>query len=1009
MEPLQQLSTVKRALLEIRELRSKLDAAEQLKHEPIAVIGMSCRFPGGANDPQSFWQLLCKGKNAASEVPPERWNIDTYYDPNPDAPGKMYTRWGAFINNVDQFDPEFFGISPREAASMDPQQRLLLELGWEALENAGQSPAKLRGSRTGIFIGISTTDYLRLQLGSNNSKQLDSTYMATGSASLSVASGRLAYVFDFQGPALSIDTACSSSLVAVHLASKSLLRGESRMALAGGVNLMLSPQLNIALCKSRMLTTGNCCKTFDEKADGYLRGEGCGVVVLKKLSDALADKDNILALIRGSAVNQDGHSNGLTAPNGPTQEEVIQAALLDAGLNPTQVNYVETHGTGTILGDPIEVQALGAAMCKERLKGNRLSIGSVKTNIGHLESAAGIASLIKVVLSLQNKLIPPHLHLKKPNAHIPWGELPIHIPTELTDWETANGKRTAGVSSFGFSGTNAHVIVEEAPEPQHSSTHEERSLNILCLSARSEHALRKLSGRYQRHLEEELSSSLANICFTANAGRTHFDERLAVLVESQAQAIKFLQAFSAGNDSFEGFRARRSDGASPTIGFLFSGESAEYLNMGRSLYETLPRFRKAIEHCNELLKPHLEVSLLSVLYPEQGNPSLMDDAAYAQPALFAVEYALYQVWRSWGVEPSLLIGYGLGEYVAACVAGVFTLQDALKLVAVRGRLIQSLGQKNETLAVFAGEDKLATAISQYSDRAVISAVNGPAHTVISGDHESITAIIENLDSEGVKFKKLNISHALQSPLVDPILGQYERELTEVSFTEPHITLISSVTGQLVEVNQLTRPEYWLRHLHSPVRFDKGIQTLHTEGCDLFLEIGPQPVLTDMGQYCVQEGFGQWLPSLRNGYDDWRQLLESLSNLYVHGMDLDWHGFNQENPRCRVALPTYPFERERYWLEESLEVQKEQNTEESIPWNSLVEIGRRQAHQVPIDLALHTYSEKWNLLDRLTNCYIASAIKSLGSFSKPDEIYTIDVLLETFKYFGHLPKTLVSMD
>ncbi|MBZ0276125.1 MAG: type I polyketide synthase, partial [Anaerolineae bacterium] len=597
----------KRLALLAAELQSKLDASERQKSAPIAVIGMSCRFPGGANTPEAYWEMLCNGVDAITEIPASRWNIDSFYDPDVDAPGKMSTRWGGFVSDVDQFEPQFFGISPREAASMDPQQRLLLEVAWESLERAGYAPEKLMGSPTGVFVGICNTDYATMML-KGQADQID-LYLATGGAH-SVASGRISYVLGLQGPSISVDTACSSSLVSVHQAIQSLRVGECRMALAGGVNLILMPETTITLTKSKMMAPDGRCKAFDAAADGFVRSEGCGLVVLKRLSDALADGDNVLAVIRGSAVNQDGRSNGLTAPNGPSQVAVIRAALADAKVEPQDVSYIETHGTGTSLGDPIEVQALGAALGSGHTAESPLLIGSVKTNVGHMESAAGVGGLIKLVLMAQHGQIPPHLHLHEPSPYIPWDELPVAVPDGLMDWSPSNGRRIGGVSSFGFSGTNVHILVEQSPQRRRPQPENERPMHILALSAWDENALAQSAGNFARYAAAQ-PDALGDVCFTANAGRSHFPRRLAVVAPDAAGIEAALTAYQNGSthDSLLTGYERRDK----RIAFLFTGQGAQHVDMGRSLYETQPVFRAALDRCDELLRPLLDRPLLSIL------------------------------------------------------------------------------------------------------------------------------------------------------------------------------------------------------------------------------------------------------------------------------------------------------------------------------------------------------------------------------------------------------------
>ncbi len=905
------LSPLKQALLALEEMQAKLDALERGRREPIAVIGLGCRFPGGAGDPEAFWRLLRDGVDAITEVPRDRWDIEAFYDPDPEAPGKTYSRWGGFLDAVDQFDPQFFGIAPREALPMDPQQRLLLEVTWEALEHAGQAPDKLSGSRTGVFVGICTSDYATLQLKSGDPTLLNA-YFGSGAAH-SIAAGRLSYVLGLQGPSLAVDTACSSSLVALHLACHSLRSGECRMALVGGVNLILSPDASITFAKSRMLASDGRCKTFDASADGFSEGEGCGVVVLKRLADALADGDRVLALIRGTAVNQDGPSGGLTVPNGPAQEAVIREALAGAGVEPAAIDYVEAHGTGTSLGDPIEVQALAAVLGEARPAGRPLMLGSVKSNLGHLEAAAGLAGLIKLVLALQHEEIPPHLHFQKPNPHVPWHALPVVVPTERVPWPSGSRRRLAGLSSFGFSGTNAHVVVEEAPAAGPRAASVDRPLHLVTLSAKSDAALRELAGRLERYLAEEPAASLADVCFTANAGRAQFAHRVAILADSTAGMREAAAAVAAGQVPPGVVRGQLESPDRPKLAFLFTGQGAQYVGMGRRLYETQPTFRRALEHCDKLLRPVLERPLLSVLYPEPGPPSPLDETAYTQPALFALEYALAELWRSWGVEPTVVLGHSVGEYVAACVAGVFSLEDGLKLIAARGRLMQALPPGGAMAAVFADEDRVAAAVAPHAAQVAIAAVNGPDGVVISGAGEAVRAVQDVLGAAGVKSKRLIVSHAFHSPLMDPILDAFEQTAVEVAYAAPRIGLVSNLTGQLV-TGPGVNAAYWRRHVRERVRFGAGMASLHALGVRLFVEIGPGPTLLGMGRRCVPDEAGSWLPSLRPGRDDWQQLLESLGALYAHGVPVDWVGFDRDYPRRRVALPTYPFQRRRYWVE-----------------------------------------------------------------------------------------------
>jgi malonyl CoA-acyl carrier protein transacylase len=910
------LSPLKRALLALEEMQAKLDAIEHSKAEPIAIICMGCRFPGGANNPEAFWQVLRDGVDAITEVPSDRWDVDAYYDPDPDAPGKMYTRYGGFLDEVDKFDAEFFGISPREAVSMDPQQRLLLEVSWEALENAGLVPDKLGGSQTGVFVGVMENDYSKLHLKADDSTCIGAYYV-TGNH-FSFTAGRISYILGLQGPSIAVDTACSSSLVAIHLACQSLRSGECNLALSGGVNLLLSPELHIAMCKFKALAPDGRCKSFDAAADGFGQGEGCGVVVLKRLSDALADGDNILALIRGSAINHDGPSSGLTVPNGLAQQVLIRKALANAGVQPAQVSYVEAHGTGTFLGDPIEVRALGAVLGEGRSENKRLIIGSAKTNLGHLDSAAGVVGLIKVVLSLHHEEIPPHLHFKEINPHISLDEVPVTIPTRRIPWPAGNKPRIAGVSSFGFSGTNAHVVVEEAPAAQPAQPQVERPLHLLNLSAKSEDALRELAGRFERHLAAQPSASLADICFTANTGRAHFAHRLAVVAESSAQMRAKLAAFTAQQEPASVLNGQVEGAEQPKVAFLFTGQDSQYAGMGRQLYDTQPAFRQTLDRCDELVRPYLEQPLLSVLYPEPGSPSLLNETAYTQPALFALEYALAELWRSWGIEPAVVMGHSVGEYVAACVAGVFSLEDGLKLIAERGRLMQALPKDGMMAAVFADEEQVAAAVSPYAELVSIAAANGPKNIVISGERNAMRAVLENLHAKEVKTQRLNVSHAFHSPLMEPILDTFEQTASQLQFKAPRIPLISNLTGRMLKPDEIPDAAYWRRHIREAVRFSAAIETLFEQGYELFLEIGPSPTLLGIGRGCIPdaEQAGVWLPSLRKSRADWQQILESLGMLYVRGVEVDQAGFDRDyaRGRRRVVLPTSPFQRKRYWLE-----------------------------------------------------------------------------------------------
>ncbi|NEO90106.1 MAG: SDR family NAD(P)-dependent oxidoreductase [Moorea sp. SIO3G5] len=916
----EQLSSSKRLLLALRDAKTKLQAIEQANTEPIAIIGLGCRFPKSPN-PDAFWQLLEQGIDAATEVPKERWDIEQYYDPNPDATGKMYTRFANFITDVDKFDPEFFRIYPREAKKLDPQHRLLLEVCWESLEYAGLSPLALRGSQTGVFIGMMTHDYG--QLAANPAD----LHTASGNSS-PLAAGRIAYTLGLQGPTLSVETACSSSLVACHLACQSLRQKECKMALVGGVNLMLTPGVSVIESRSQMNSPDGRCKTFDDSADGYGRGEGCGIVVLKRLSDAQADGDQILAIIRGSAVNHDGPSSGLTVPNGLAQEALIRQALANSKLEASQVDYVECHGTGTPLGDPIEVEALVNVYGKNRPQDLPIIISSVKTNIGHTEGAAGIAGLIKAILCLHNEKIPPHLHLKQPNKRIAWEKIPVVVPTKTRSWLRGDKTRLAGVSSFGLSGTNAHVIVEEAPPTTTVPNKIERPWHLLTLSAKTEPALQELLGQYEKYLNHHLESAIGDICYTANTGRAHFKHKLAVVASKQQELVEKLRQHQEGEEVAGIYLGELTNNTkAPKTAFLFTGQGSQYVNMGRQLYQQASTFREAIHQCDEILsavETFQEKSLLEIIYPKDESSSwLLDQTAYTQPALFAIEYALFKLWQSWGIKPDAVMGHSVGEYVAACVAGVFSLEDGLKLIAHRGKLMQQLPYGGEMVSLLADHEQVKEAIAPLHDRVAIAAINGLESIVISGASEDIGVICDKLETEGIKTKRLQVSHPFHSPLMKPILPEFEAVANQITYHQPKVPIISNVTGVTAD-KSIATAKYWVNHVLEPVRFAQSMETLHQKGYEIFLEIGPKPILLGMGRQCLPEQVGVWLPSLREGVDQWQQMLSSLGQLYVQGVKVDWSGFDREYSRNKVVLPTYPFQRERYWIETS-NLSKYQNT------------------------------------------------------------------------------------
>lgn len=926
---LEQLSSSQRLLLALQEARKKLEAQEAEKNEAIAIIGLGCRFPG-ADNPEAFWQLLEEGREAIAQVPPDRWDIDAYFHPNPDTPGKMYTRFGGFLDHIDQFDPLFFGISPREAANIDPAHRLLLQVSWEALENAAQIKPRLASSPTGVFIGITANDYAQnLKEGGESARLSIDTYDVTGTP-VYAAAGRLSYSLGLTGPSLAVNTACSSSLVAVHLACQSLRNRECETALAGGVNVILSPETTVALCRSRMLAADGRCKTFDAEANGMVRSEGCGIVVLKRLSDAVAARDNILAVILGSATNQDGASSGFTVPNGAAQQNLIRQALTFAKLQPSDVQYIEAHGTGTSLGDPIEVNALGGVFREGRSPDSPLLLGSVKTNIGHSEAAAGIAGLIKVVLALQHQKIPPHLNLHQPNPHINWAQLPIKVTTETTSWPKNHQQQIAGVSSFGASGTNAHIIVANAPEQELVKVEVGRSLHLLTLSAKTAIALQQLAHKYLQHLDTYPHQALADICYSANTGRAHLEHRLSLVAGTTQQVHEQLTTFLSNQDSDPVHHHIYTDKTSPKLVFLFTGQGSQFVGMGKELYQTQPTFHKAIDRCAELLAPYLDIPLLDILYT---SPTAINQTGYAQPALFALEYALYQLWRSWGIQPSIVMGHSIGEYVAACVAGVFSLEDGIKLIAARARLMQGIKSHGKMVAVLTTEAKIQLDIAPYTNSVSIAAINGRENLVLSGDAEAIDSIVADLQSQGIKTKPLEVSQAFHSPLMQPIIGEFRQIAQTIRYSRPQLPLISNVSGTWVEA-EIATPDYWVNHIQKPVQFAKSLTTAKQADYQYFLEVGAKPILIGMGQLDESNNSdkksSQWLATLNPRQSDWQQILDTLGKLYVQGSLIDWSGFDQDYPRYRLPLPTYAWQQQRYWIEAS---KNNSNTQGLLPQNN----------------------------------------------------------------------------
>ncbi len=886
--------------------------------EPIAIIGMGCRFPGEADNPEKFWQLLTNKVDAITEVPKDRWDVDEFYDTDPLAPGKINTRWGGFIKNIDKFDPSFFEISSAEASHVDPQQRLLLEVSWEALEDAGQQVDKLKGSQTGVFIGIANDDYSRMQLTGSN---LSNVYVSTGGA-FSIAANRLSYTYDFRGPSIAIDTACSSSLVAVHLACQSLLNKESNLALAGGVNLILSPDISINFTKAGFLAPDGRCKTFDSRANGYVRGEGAGIIVLKRLSDALDAGDSIYAVIRGSAVNQDGRTNGLTAPNSLSQEAVLETAYTKAGVSPSSVSYIEAHGTGTSLGDPIEVQALGNILKKDRPVENKCAIGSVKTNIGHLESAAGIAGLIKVALSLKNHTLIPNLHFEKPNPFISFDQLPLKVQTSLENWVSSEDGAIAGVSSFGFGGTNAHVVLEEAVSLTKTNREQKLKVNLLLISGKTKEALKAQAAQYAQYIETQSENELENICYSAANYRTHFSNRASILFRDKEQLVKTLKEFSETLSSSLAIEQEVTT-KTPKVVFVYPGQGSQWLGMGKELLEKSPAFRNKIEECDKAIKKEANFSVIEELLatPETSRLKEID---VVQPILFAMAVAITEVWKELGVKPDVVVGHSQGEVAAAYVSGILTLEDAVKVVCSRSRIVKQITGLGLMAMLELNLEQTQAKLSNisYQTKISIAASNSPNHTIISGQTQAIEQLLAELENDKIFARKIQVDYASHSPQIDSLKYQILEELTDIQPRQSNLEFISTLTQQTLEGKELNN-DYWYRNLREPVNFAQVIGKLWENNQCVMIEQSSHPLLTLSIEELRRQAHskGVVVHSLKREQPQLESILASLGALHCVGMQVDWANILSGK---HIDLPTYPFQRQSYWFDESINTLKQRD-------------------------------------------------------------------------------------
>ncbi|MDC0774058.1 type I polyketide synthase, partial [Streptomyces sp. HD] len=912
---------LRRVTTELQQTRQQLKDTQDRAREPLAIVGMACRLPGGVDSPEQLWQMVIDGADGVSGFPDDRgWDLSSLFDSDPDRPGTTYTREGAFLNGAGDFDAGFFGISPREALTMDPQQRLLLETSWEALERAGIDPHSLRGSRTGVFVGGTAIEHTVKLMNSPT----DQGYAITG-GSASIMSGRVSYVLGLEGPAVTIDTACSSSLVALHSAAQSLRQGDCSLALAGGVAVMATSSAFVTFARQRGLAADGRCKAFSDDADGIGWGEGVAVVLLERLADARRNGHPVLAVIRGAAVNQDGASNGLSAPNGPSQQRVIRQAVANAGLTLADVDAVEAHGTGTTLGDPIEAQALLATYGQDRHDGEPLWLGSLKSNIAHTQAVSGVAGVIKSVLALQHAVLPKTLHVGKPSSQVDWSAGAVELLTEARKWPETGRPRRVGVSSFGISGTNAHVVLEQAPEeepaaePQADDVAEPPfttgpAVLPWLISGNTEAALREQAARLRAHLDAQPGLAAADVGHSLLTSRSQLAHRAVLFTGQDEDRPAALTALADGLDAPGLVRGTGDAGAGAV--FVFPGQGSQWAGMGRELWDASPVFAARMDECAEALSPYVEWSLRDVVFRDTDDP-LWARVDVMQPVLWAVMVSLAALWRSFGVEPAAVVGHSQGEVAAACIAGGLSLEDGARVVAVRSRLVlEKLSGRGGMVSVSLPVADVEERLVRFEDRIGVAAINGPSTVVVSGDPDALDELLAECEGAGVRARRVAVDYASHSAQVDVLNEELFAELADIRPVSSSVAFYSTVTGERMDTAGLDAA-YWVTHLRERVLFEPVVRMLAQQEHHIFVEASSHPVLTMAIQETLEDvhGTGAAVASLRRDDGGTRRFLTSLAEAYVAGAPVDWSVLYAGSGARRVDLPTYAFQHDRYWIED----------------------------------------------------------------------------------------------